>query len=398
MPTFLTLRRAVAPPARPLSAALRASLVLAIAALVPVGGCGGGSASTDAGPPRDGLPAPDVATLDGAVVDCTGDHRESADHTNDPITVDNDSAEGTGFQLSDGAQPFTVCGQIDPAQANDMVVDGDVYQFTVTGSDPVNVRIEMTSPEGLQAHDLTLKLYRVDDGPSQVATGVFRNDYALVAGLTLAPGTYWVSAVAFAPAPSGPIGYTIQIGVDAFSCDADGGAPDYTESGDGGQSRGNDMVAVHYPNPPALTSAGDAPETTALVLMPGAIYHLRGTSAAIGSDGDNYLDRDTYLFATGAATTELQVRLTWHPDDTPDVDLDTYLFAASDPATDYSLGLGTTVDDRTDEVFTINVNPSTSYWLWTGAFDELSQGGDSDLPVTYDITLCPRTHGVPPPT
>lgn len=366
---------------------------------MPVAGaCGGGSAATDAGPPRDGLPAPDVPSLDGAVVDCTGDHRESADHTNDPITVDNDSAEGTSFTLSDGAQPFTVCGQIDPAQANDVVVDGDVYQFTVGGSDPVNVRIEMTSPDGLLAHDLTLGLYRVDDGPSPVAKGVFRNDYAIVAGMTLTPGTYWVSAVAFAPAPAGPVGYSIQIGIDAFSCASDDGAPDYTESGDGAQSRGNDVVALHYPNPPALTSAGDSPESTGLVLMPGAVYHLRGTSADIDSDGDNYLDRDTYQLATGAATTELQVRLTWHPDDTPDVDLDTYLFAAGAPSTDYSLGLGTTVDDRTDEVFTINVNPSSSYWLWTGAFDELSQGGDSDLPVTYDVTLCPRTHGAPPPT
>jgi hypothetical protein len=360
------------------------------AALLAAGllaGCGSDDDAGDAGPPRDAALPSDALLSDAAVVDCQGDHRESQDRTNDPLTMENEAAEPTGFALRGGSDPFTVCGQIDPAQANDLVVDGDTYEFTVGGATPVNVRLELTAPDGREATGLEIGLYQVDEGtPVFVASGPFRTDYGLIAGITLAPGTYWVNAVAFHPAPAQPVLYSIRLARDTLTC-PHLDAASYPETADGA-GRGNDVVAIAHPDPPELTaSTMDDPEATGLVLSQevGPVA-LAGVSAALESDGDSYLDRDTYLVRSGPTTNELEVRLRWP---NGDVDLDVYLFEAGDPLSDYSVGLGTTVDKVDDELFTVSIDPDRNYWLWVGAYRD-----GSGLPVNYTVTVCPRTHAI----
>jgi hypothetical protein len=348
----------------------------------------------------DGAPPVDALLRDASVVDCAADHRESADRTNDPLTLNDGAVEKTNLSLAHGGDPFTICGQIDPAQANTQVTDGDYYEFTVGGSRAVNVRIEMSAPDGAPTDPVWLELYDASGGPAEpieLATGLFRNDYAIVAGALLDPGTYWVSAVGFFPLPDDPVVYGIRVEENPFSCVTATGTADYTEQGDDVDSRGNDMVAIHYPMAPAATAdAGDSPETTGITTQAGTVYHLHGTSALVVSAGDSYLDRDTFQFHTGPASTELEARLTWERDADPDVDMDLYLFAASDPSKNYGPGpgggsLGATVSDTADEAFTVNVDPGTTYWLWVGAFND-TPTGDHDLPRDYDLTLCPRDH------
>ena len=350
-----------------------------------VAGCGSDDAAGDAVPPVDAAAPNDALLSDAAVVDCDGDHRESRDRTNDPLTVEGGAAEPTGFVLRGASDPFTVCGQIDPAQANDTVVDGDYYEFTVGGTAPVNVRIELRAPDGALASDLAIDLHQVSEGtPVFVAKGPFRASYGLIAGIPLEPGTYWVNAVAFNPAPEAPVLYSVSIQRDTMTCPREE-PTDYTESGDG-SGRGNDMIAIDHPDPPALTaSPGDEPEATDLEVDPatGAVG-FGGVSAALDSDGDSYLDRDAYLLRTGPDTDELEVRLTWP---NADVDLDVYLFAAGDPASDYSVGLGAKVGKVNDERFTVAVDPDRAYWLWVGAYQD-----GTGLPMSYGVTVCSRSH------
>jgi hypothetical protein len=360
-----------------------ASLAMLLAA------CGGDDDSGE-GSLQDAAAPSDAFSSDASVVDCAGDHRESAERGNDPLSAEDGSAEMTGYALNASSEPFTVCGQIDPAQSNSSVVDEDTYQFRIGGEEPVNVRLEMVAPTGGEATGLALDLHQVDEGtPVFVATGPFRNDYSLVAGIPLEPGNYWVTAVAFDPQPERTVGYSIEIGRNELTCPRADGTPSFTESGDGALDRSNDTVSIHYPSAPTLTgNLSDAPEATGVVLSPAEeSVHLRGQSADVMSDNDSYLDRDAYLIRTGAMTSELEVRLSW-PD--TGVDLDVYLFAAGDPGVDYSTGLGTTVAQVADELFTVNVDPGTNYWLWVGAYDNTSAG--EGLPLVYDLTLCPRTH------
>jgi len=372
-----------------LSSARRLAAASTLAILAACSGGGEGSPDAGASSPDGGRP-PDPVEIDAAVVDCAGDHRESRGVANDPITMQGGTAEATGLALTADSEPFTVCGELDPADANMHVVDADTYQFKVTGSEPVAVRLTMSAPTGA-ALPLRLDLYLVDEGiPVLVGTGRMLTGRALVAGLPLEPGTYWASAVALYPVPEAVVPYTLTLARDTRSCPPPEGAPDHVESGDGGDSRGNDVVSILYPGFTLTEDGGDQPEDTDLVLVPAdegeAPVHLRGTSGDVGSAGDDYLDRDTYLVEAGATTAELEVRLTW-PDG--DVDLDALLFPAGAPGS-YAPPLGPVIGEQTDEVFTAAVEPGQAYWLWIGAFDDREQGGAQDLPVTYDVTVCPR--------
>lgn len=364
------------------------------AAALLLSACGGddGDAS-DAGPGTDGAAPIDAVTTDASIVDCAADHQERGDGQNDPITGDG-AAEATELLLSASGEPFTVCGQIDPAHSVGSIADGDAFAFELTGNNPSSIRIEMVAPGGADLDGLALRLYEAGEGPPvERAKGVFRNGYALVAGLSLEPGLYWLGVTAGLPLPDAPVGYTITVSRNEYTCAADGGAPDFTEAGDGA-GRGNDMVTILYPAPPAATASGaDDAEATGETLAAGEVVHLRGISAALASDGDSYLDRDTFLIATGADTTELEVRLTW-PDPIGEdaADLDLYLFAAGALDEEFSGRLGAVAGDQDDETFTINVDPSRSYWLWVGAFDDTDSGGGGALPETYDVTLCAREH------
>jgi hypothetical protein len=359
------------------------------------GACGGDDGGgEDAAPARDGALPGDAGARDAAVVDCSGDHRESAEAANNPFPPADGSAERTGLSLAAGGAEFWLCGEIDPNQATGEITDVDAYEFLVAGDEPVDLRIEMVAAAGDTA--LGLDLFRVAEGqPQQVATVPFRNGYALLAGLVAEPGVYWVNAVARQPAPDSPIGYAISVAENQLACPAsEQKVPDFVEAGDGEASRGNDTVAVHLPDPPALTAEEkDAAEATGLVMEPEPVRLVRGVSAAVESAGDSYLDRDAYLVATGPETSELELRLTW-PDEA-EADLDLYLFDAGDPEVDYSIGLGSASGRYRDALLTLNVDPDHEYWLWVGTFDLENGGPTGD--VAYDVTLCARQHLSPVP-
>jgi len=358
-------------------------------ALLAVGlvtACGSDDGAGDSGPLFDAAAPGDAFLSDAAVVDCAADYRESRDRSNDPLTVEGGEAEATGYVLRAASDPFTVCGQIDPAQTNDAVVDGDYFEFTVGGSSPINVRIELYAPNGEAASDLAIDLHRVEEGtPVFVASGPFHSTFGVIAGIPLEPGTYWVNAVAFQPAPQSPVLYSMAIARESLTCPRVEPADDYAEAGDDG-GRGNDMVAVDHPDPPALTATmTDEPEPTGIQLHPASgPVGFTGVSAALESDGDSYLDRDSFLVRTGPETNEVQVRLNWPNGDD---DLDMYLFAATNPERDFSVGLGAKVNVDDDELFTVSVEPDRNYWLWVGAY----QGG-SGTAIPYSVTICPRSN------
>jgi hypothetical protein len=376
-----------------------AAVTLALSALLGqtacsgklVGGTGAGGPA-DAGDPDIG----DERPIDGAVATCSADHPERAEGENDPITGSGGgSAESTGFAMEVGSEAMSICGVLDLAQRNDKVIDGDVYQFDVTGSDPVPARITLVSPGRGEAR-LFLELYHLDDdGPVRVAGARPLGDAALLAGLLLAPGTYWVAASALYPVPDVDLAYSLSIEPDQHRCEAAAGDPDYQERSDGPQHRGNDAISILYPEFSLTESPADSPESTNLTLAPGeeggAVFLLRGESAETSSAGDDYLDRDAFAITIGPTTSELEVRLTWPGRDAGgDVDLDLYLFAAGNPAADLSTGRGATVGEQKDETFTVRVDPDTEYWLWVAAFDDTAAGGATSLPAAYDLTLCPR--------
>jgi hypothetical protein len=56
------------------------------------------------------------------------------------------------------------------------------------------------------------------------------------------------------------------------------------------------------------------------------------------------------------------------------------------PVEEISGGGGTIIGTTADELFTVRVPPGGDLWLWAGTYDD----PDITLPVTYDMTVCPR--------
>jgi hypothetical protein len=89
------------------------------------------------------------------------------------------------------------------------------------------------------------------------------------------------------------------------------------------------------------------------------------------------------VFTTGPDTHEVRVLLEYAA---ADVNLDVFVFAA-----DSGKLVGTGVEVAgSPERAAIAVEPGKTYWLWIGARDERSIGGDKALPASYRATLCGR--------
>lgn len=354
------------------------------------------SSTPDAGnvPLADAAPRPDVIDYDAAIL-CDADYAERRDDRNDPLSYEDDDSEGTGLFINTFTAPRTVCGALDPQYATDVRGDGDVFHFALEGDEPVSLRFEMEVAGAGPDDILYLHVYRSEAGlVRRIGIARYRRDFAVLVARDLEPGIYWIAPIAEQPATDAALDYTVTISREHLDCPASEEAAAYVEAADDGDSRGNDMVAIAYPDAPALTDdTGDAAEPTGLTLLPETPLRISGQSGLVSSAGDSYLDRDSYLLATAADTTEVELRLTW-PDG--DVDLDVYVFAAGDPSDNYSVGQGVTVGETDDEVVVINVDPSSNYWLWIGAYDTSEQDGATMLPMAYDVTVCPRTHGAVP--
>ena len=280
---------------------------------------------------------------------------ELFDTTND-VTPE---ASGQTLQSS-----LVYCGQVDRGHVKNMLVDSDAYTFSVGSDTTIGAELVGTGLEAFTRVEFDL----VDRFGDAITTSAFVGAHAVVAA-TLPAGTYGIAIRAFGTEPATPIAYKATVGFRA-ACSVTG-PPAYTES-----AADNDVIEVRHASDPrrALTAAADVPEPTAISLAASA--KLGGTSGADDAT-DDYRDRDTFAFTTGASVDTLTVRLDWSA---PNVDLDFLLFPES--STD-ELGGGTRIATSAPEVTTFAVAPSTTYWLWIGAHDS-----SAGLPAAYDVTLC----------
>lgn len=355
-------------------------LFLGACALAPA--CGGdddgdGIIIADSGPTADS--APDAA------VGC-GDYQESSDASNATLLGDPGEASGIAFAAGDTK---VVCGVIDPAQADEEigVVDVDGFDFDVGDGAPLRVVLRTEGADQLGGLAVLLQIVGDDGSASTIGGGGYVEGYGLATSSVTGAGTYRLAVFATPgeTPPAGAIEYQLEIS-DAIACDAAAGDPDYLEAKDGARSRRNDTVSATWANDPvtSLTGAGtDAPEPTALTLEAGTPVHLRGTSADVVAN-DDYHDKDSYLVTLGEGINEVDVRLVW-PDG--DIDMDAMAFVADMVDNDLAGGGGAFIGTMNDEVFTARVPAGVDLWVWAASYNE----GATDLPVDYDLTICPRT-------
>lgn len=341
--------------------------------LVLVAACGGSSpGAVDAALVLD-APAPDSAGPDAS--DTSGcDYVEAVAATE----TNGVTPEASGLTV-DGTAARVICGKL---RATGEVVDTlDVDRFTITVAGAgVDLQVRFDSP-GASAIDVAVVF--VDDGDGG------RANVAVNHGVTdthLAAGTHEIRVFTVATViPGAPIDYKLRLAPDtpALRCPEITAAATYAEASDGAQSTGNDTIFVQSsdPNRPGveLTTATDAPEATGIVAAAASSYRISGTSADVDvapPNGDDYRDRDTFAFVTGAQTNEVELRLNW----TGPADLDYLLFAGADLSL---AGAGVVTNAGEAEFQTMAVKPGTSYRLWLGARD-----GSAGLPATYDVSLC----------
>ncbi len=343
--------------------------------------CGGdddddGIIIADSGPTADSSP--------DASVGC-GDYEESNDGANATLLGEDGEASGISFAAGDTK---VVCGVIDPAYMDAEVGVVDIDGFDIEVGDNAPLRAVLRTDGGDQLGGIILFLQIVsEDGAATLNGGGYVDGYALATSAVTGAGTYRLAMAALPgeELPTAPIEDQIEIG-DQIPCAAAAADPDYTEANDGARSRRNDVVSATWADDPVtkLTNApADAPEPTELTLEAGTPVHLRGTSADVAAN-DDYHDKDSYLVTLGAGVNEVDVRLTW-PDG--DIDRDAMAFVAEMVDNDIAGGAGAFIGTMADELFTARVPDGVDLWVWAASYDDAA----TDLPVDYDITLCPRS-------
>ena len=342
------------------------ALALALAA------CGGddGATGPDAYVPSDGGPRPDARP--GAC-----DHDEAADADNDT------TAEATGLVTS--ARGLTICGQLDARAPVDDVTDVDTYTFEVSRAGPFLIRVDGNVGSNLA---VVVSETLLAEGGTFQGDGVYVGDH-LVYAVALDADLFQVSVRGLATAePAAAVPYTITILEDTpdTRCATVGGTAAYAEAADTVTNTGNDVASVTWSPAFATTQTAavtDAPEPSgaALAITAGMNYKATGaTGVPNGGAIDDYADRDTYVIATGGATNELSIRLTW-PDE--DADLDVLLFAVpSGTSAPIPIGFGTLVGNSGPEFLTTAALRSTQYWLWVGHYD------GAEVEKAYELTIC----------
>lgn len=298
------------------------------------------------------------------------DYVEAADPSNAT------TAEPTGLVVGDLAK--NVCGHIDNGHYDAQLhtVDVDTYRITVGGSG--ELLVQLVGDDGIDLlRDVTVRVFDTAANPTLYAQGTL--DLALAdhaAFVTqVMPGDYDVVVSAGASGdPSGPIGYRVRIAADpSRACPTASGAPSYREAHDGAGNTDNDMVAVDFTHVPEFTQGGTAPEPTALEIVAGYAYKLAGTSAIV-HHADQYLDRDSFELDTADDANELAVRLDWNGA----TDLDFIVFERSTLA---AAAIANTTG-TSSEFATFAVKPSTTYWIWVGAYT------GATAPTDYGVTVC----------
>ncbi len=304
------------------------------------------------------------------------DHVERLDATND-LTLANGVAETIQPSLTSS---ITICARIDRGHFDvaTTTVDVDGFALVVAARSHVLVSLAGTGAELLGGVEV-----RILDATGEVVDRGALLGSHVIFSTTLAQGTYRVVMFAKNPADvAAAIDYQLRVALDVpdTRCPAITIAAAYTETQDGPQSTRNDVVEVRYQADPrrALTgAANDAPEPTTLATARGTPLRITGTSDAVDAV-DEFHDRDTFLFTTGAHD-QLTVRIDWAGND---ADFDFLVFPEDVTA---EIGSATHVGKLGPELATFPVLPNTRYWLWIGSYDT-----STGLPLTYDATVCPE--------
>jgi hypothetical protein len=334
---------------------VRAAWLFAIAACgndrAPVSGVDSASA--------DGTQPPD------APAGCS--YAEQDDLLND-LTLGNGTAEVTQLTLAD---TLVICGRVDNQHLIEDRVDVDAFQITL--ADRTELRVDFAGAASALAN---LEVTVLDATNVVVERGRFLGTHVAFQ-TTLAAGDYRlvVTATNTSDLAAG-FDYKLRAIASPAACARVTATAAYVEAADGPQSTGNDMIEIRYANGErTLTTANsDDPEPSGIIAT--ADLRLTGQSADVAGP-DDFRDRDTYLFETGAHD-ELAVRVDW----TGDADLDVFVFPEGAVA---EIGRGTTVGKTAPEHAVFPVLANTRYWLWVGAYDS------STVQVDYDVTLCPTT-------
>jgi hypothetical protein len=364
---------------------LRLAAILAAAALAGACGDDGGEATPDA---RINLPPPDASPTDPdanntPVCTVTGDYVEAGESGNDPFA--NGTAEASGQSLTvEGS--YTIGGCIDPNQAAQDYVDADAFTFTVGGTDPVWVTLDATSADGTAA-DGTEVLITNEAVDTLIDGAVLGDGNAVMAPARLDPGTYVLVVVN--STATAPLSY--QVTFSGLACTPlAGGTADYVEANDGADNRGNDVATVAYGEEATevmlTANADDVPEDTGITAAAGMSYLITGNTAQVTPLGDDYLDRDTYSFTTGADVDRAAIIINWTDTTAPDdMDMDWWLWPAGNVTAMSAVSTGTIIGIVDEAVGTL-VEPNTEYWLWAGLYNDgptIPAGGEA-----YSITVC----------
>lgn len=320
---------------------------------------------------------PDATTVDGSADAPPSDgcdYTEQRDATNDDVSSMTDitgTPEATGLTLGSAT---TICGTFDSTHFDgDITVDIDGFTVAVASDTDVLVRISGAGAEAIEL--VGVDIYGGASLSTRVGANTFYGDHGVTA-VHLSPGTYELLPFALhSTAISANVPYRLSIETDtpATRCVAEttGG---FTEgAGD------NDVFAFPSSSPPMLTAATtDSPEATGITLGPTA--RVAGTTTDIAMQ-DDYEDRDTFAFATNAATNEATFRVDW----TGAADLNFFLFEEN--SVDAIVrAIGTTAGSETTM---ISLKPSTNYWFVVGAKKD-----STDLPASYSATFCGASYTV----
>jgi len=341
-----------------------------------------------------------MQTVDAPPLPPGCDYAELTDNAND-----NGIAQGaTGVSEDTGTAGIgkVFCGNVDMTHydTTSQILDVDSFQFTLAADGAIRADLVGTGLEALDDAEILI----TDGNGANIAfdgSGVFLTDHGVaVAGLTA--GTYSVAlftAAAAAPTSTAPLPYKIKITTFTNACTAATGTATHTEG-----ATDNDVLTEKYSTSTVTgfrhetIKTTDAFEPSAITLAANTNVSISGTmSATAAIDADDYLDRDTFEFASSAGVNEVTIRLDWA---NKMADLDLYLLAKRTAPLTAGTNWGFLAASNADsgvgaagmggpELFVTAIDASTPWWIWNAAYT-----GSTGLPSPYTVTICP-THVTP---
>ncbi|MFN0253447.1 MAG: hypothetical protein ACKV2T_41645 [Kofleriaceae bacterium] len=327
--------------------------------------------------PADGQTEDGRVEIDAPPTTSGCDYSEANDTGNDDVTQTG-SPELTGLSLS-AAAGRVLCGTVSPDHFDDTddTVDVDAYALQI----PAGPIIVTLSGAGLETlGEAKLGVYSGASFETIEAEEPLVGSHAVVM-LDLPAGAYEFSLLSSnGTAITSAIDYKIKISVDtpATRCPKIAGAANYMET-----PANNDVIQITFAGGTSITetaSGADAPQASGVNLLPGFVARISGEIAATGQVGA-YKDPDTYSFTTGPGVDSITIRLNWPGA----ADLDWFLFKGGLPA----VARVSNSNSAEDEMLTVSVLPSSTYWIWTGMYE------DSTAPMTYDLSICGTTFLAP---